>query len=392
MDHTERLETLTESLQSALSAIQSSADVFSPPEDGISLLDVKNEVLLSYLHNLAFLIVFKLRNLKDYDVDSSLFSQVTRKLVELRAYLEAGLRPLEGRLKYQIEQVIKASDNFDRRTSNLSIVDGAKAITNGTASDESDSGSDDELNIPTDTAQPQHNDTVTQTHRPTLPTTFATRARSQHTSTNPSSNSTAPYRPPRITPTSMPTPTPSSTSTTKPRPHRSHLLDEYISTELSSTPSALPSIGSNNTILSRGRGSLSSREALKEKERQEYEERNFVRLPGESKAERRKARARGEGGVNGGRDMFGGEDWTGLGGLGDRVVRSVKRGRDGEDGGGRRESLLERRGKRRREREDAPDGPREDGRGELGRIGEAFEKRRKVLHDRAERKMARKNR
>ena len=117
-----------------------------------------------------------------------------------------------------------------------------------------------------------------------------------------------------------------------------------------------------------------------------------MRLPGESKAERRKARARGEGGVNGGRDMFGGEDWTGLGGLGDRVVRSVKRGRDGEDGGGRRENVLERRGKRRREREDAPDGPREDGRGELGRIGEAFEKRRKVLQDRAERKMARKNR
>ena len=389
MDATESLETLAESLQSALSAIQLSEDVFSPPEDGISLLDVKNEVLLSYLHNLAFLIVFKLRSLKDDGVDLSLFSLVTKKLVELRVYLENGVRPLEGRLKYQINQVIKASDNFEKRASNSTIVNSTKAITNGITSDDSASESDNEPNLSKSAAQAHDHDTVNQPHRPTLAATLAARARSQPTSVHPSSTTTTAYRPPRITPTSMPTTTSTSTSTKPTRKPRSHLLDEYISTELSSTPSALPSIGSNATILSRGRGALSSREALKEKERQDYEERNFVRLPGESKAERRKARARGEGA--GSRDMFGGEDWTGLGGLGDRVVRSVKAGRDG-GGDGRKESVLERRGKRRREREDAPDGPREDGRGDLGRIGEAFEKRRKVLHDRAERKMARKNR
>jgi U3 small nucleolar ribonucleoprotein protein LCP5 len=52
------LATLVSSIQSASEALPTE-DV-SPPKEGISLLDVKNELLLSYLQNLVFLILLKL--------------------------------------------------------------------------------------------------------------------------------------------------------------------------------------------------------------------------------------------------------------------------------------------------------------------------------------------
>ncbi|KAJ5029510.1 hypothetical protein PSV08DRAFT_257475, partial [Bipolaris maydis] len=56
------LATLTTSIQSATEALPN--DDIVPPKEGISLLDVKNELLLSYLQNLVFLILLKLRSQK----------------------------------------------------------------------------------------------------------------------------------------------------------------------------------------------------------------------------------------------------------------------------------------------------------------------------------------
>jgi len=92
-------------------------------------------------------------------------------------------------------------------------------------------------------------------------------------------------------------------------------------------------------------------------------------LPGASKTEKRKDKARQ---TREARDMFGGEDWTGLGGFGDRVSKTVAGGRD-------RGSILDRREKRKR---DTIDSPRGDGVG----IGESFEKRRRVVQGRTDRK------
>jgi hypothetical protein len=69
-----------------------------------------------------------------------------------------------------------------------------------------------------------------------------------------------------------------------------HLLDEYVSSELSSTPLIETSISFDSTILDRGHDSLNARQKEKEKERTEDEERNLARLPGESKVEKRKMR------------------------------------------------------------------------------------------------------
>jgi U3 small nucleolar ribonucleoprotein protein LCP5 len=368
------LTTLTTALQSATAALPDSSDSFLPPNDGITLLDVKNDLLLSYLQNLVFLVIIKLRHRDSATHTDDTISEVIRKLVDLRVYLERGVRPLENKLKYQIDKVVRAAEEADRRAATKSATKkvARRPTTKELAGDvsedniSSDAGSEDD----DEDGSTEKIADISYAPRPAaLLKNAKTSNPDSSRSKSQSSTTTGAYKPPRITPTSMP-------STTKPhdrpdpalRKRKSHLLDEYINEELSSTPLAQPSIGSSNTITNRGRSGASALDRQKEKERLEYEEKNFVRLPGESKAERRKARARGE---RDRRDIFGGEDWTGLGGLGDRIGRSVasKEGR----------GVLDRRDKRKR---DVADGPRGDGVG----VGEVFEKRRKVLMGRMEKK------
>lgn len=362
------LSTLTESLTSAISSLPSDHDLLLPPADGISLLDTKNGLLLSYIQNLVFLIILKLRRKPQPDQSGSTDLNVAaiKKLVELRVYLERGVRPLEGRLRYQIEKVLRAADDAERVAVGKTNSGDKKTKLNGAEDNESEASDadSDASALPTKPSDLSYRPNPTALLRKPDPSS-TTKASTSSTSTT--------YKPPRITPTSMP----QSTATTgrDRRQRKSHLLDEYVSSELSSAPLAEPSIGSNNTILNRGRGSLNARQREKERERTEYEERNLARLPGESRAEKRKARARGDGAA---RNVYGGEEWVELGEVGDRVAKSVGKGRDGGKG------MLERREKRRRD--DAGDGMN------VGvRIGDTFEKRRRVMEGREEKK-ARKSR
>jgi U3 small nucleolar ribonucleoprotein protein LCP5 len=358
------LSTLAESLSSTTSSLPSDHVSLLPPADGISLFDTKNGLLLSYIQNLVFLIILKLRQTANYEENASteLGAATIKKLVELRVYMERGVRPLEGRLKYQIEKVLRAAEDAERAAAAKTNQNQASSTLNG-AGDNDSEVSDADPNASPPPAKPSD-----LSYRPNP---AALLRKPDPSSTTKSSNlrTSATYKPPRITPTFMPQ---SAASNSRDRRQRnSHLLDEYVSSELSSAPLAEPSIGSNSTILDRGRGSLNARQRERARERTEYEERNLARLPGESRAEKRKARARGEGGR---RNEYGGEQWTELGEAGDRVARSVGKGRDGGRG------VLERREKRRMD-----DG---DGAGGVG-IGDTFEKRRRVMEGRAEKKARR---
>jgi U3 small nucleolar ribonucleoprotein protein LCP5 len=372
------MSTLADSLTSATTSLPSDHDLVQPPTDGISLLDTKNALLLSYIHNLVFLIILKLRQTagEGQDAIMPLDAAVIKKLVELRVYMERGVRPLEGRLKYQIEKALRAADDAERAAATKTDGGARSSNTtkvNGVNQDDSDASDADASDADTG-ASPQPAKPSDLSYRPNPAALLRKREPSSNTKTsNPRLSAT--YKPPRITPTSMPTSNTSSRDTNLSRRQRkSHLLDEYVSSELSLAPLAEPSIGSNSTILARGRGSLNARQREKERERTEYEERNLARLPGETRAEKRKARMRGEGGA---RNVYGGEQWVELGEVGDRVARSVGKRRDGGRG------VLERREKRRRD-----DG---DERGGGVSIGETFEKRRRVMEGRAEKK-ARKGR
>ena len=363
------LSNLADSLTSANSSLPSEHNSLLPPTDGISLLDTKNSLLLSYIQNLVFLVILKLRQItgSSRDANTELNTAAIKKLVELRIYMERGVRPLEGRLKYQIEKVLRAADDAERAAATKAQRDskgGKLAAVNGAEADDSDTSGADSP------ASPGLTKPSDLSYRPN-PAALLRKPDTSSTNKSSTSRPSTTYIPPRITPTSMPQPSSSAReSNISRRQRKSHLLDEYVSAELSSAPLAEPSIGSNKTILDRGRGSLSARQREKERERTEYEERNLARLPGESKAEKRKARARGEGAP---RNVYGGEQWMELGEVGDRVARSVGKGRDASRG------VLERREKRRRESGDEKGGP-------VG-IGETFEKRRRVIEGRGERKL-----
>ncbi|PVH94374.1 hypothetical protein DM02DRAFT_618647 [Periconia macrospinosa] len=346
------LNTLTTSIQSATEALPNS-DIL-PPKEGISLFDVKNELLLSYLQNLVFLIILKLRarSGKEEETDTTLNPQdeVVKKLVELRVYLEKGVRPLENRLKYQIDKIVRAADDAARKATQTEKQAAAKTTKaqTGSDSDASDADSDDG----TDQSE---EDVDEMTYGPAA-ATFArakTSGGKEQKASAAASSKDGIYRPPKITPVSMPT-TESREERQARRPGKSATLDEFVANELSTAPIAQPSIGS--TIVNGGRRMKSEKERREEAERREFEESNFTRLPKLSKKELKAKGMTRQGG-------FGGEEWRGLGAGLDRIERLTQKK------GGSSGSLAKSR------KRPIEDGPLNSGSG----IGDAFEKRRKVV-------------
>lgn len=358
------LASLTQSLSLAQEAAPGLANI-EHPKDGISLLDVKNEVLLSYLQNLVFLILLKIRNSKNSDdssSDSSLDESVRSKLVELRLYLEKGARPLEEKLRFSIERFLRTADDAQREQKAKEESAAINGKT-GSESDESDSdaGSDDESESDEAAA-------------PTAAVRKAGKAAAPNfgnlvddVTARPAQRENAPsgvYRPPKRERQVMDAPSARKEPRDR-RPVRSRTVEEFVNSELSAAPLAEPSIGT--TIVQGGRKMKTADERKEEAERREYEEMNFVRLPAASKKEKAK-KARQEG--RAGRMQFGGEEWHDLGEGVDRIDRLTKR-KDGGRGGNVR-AMLDKSRKRGR---DTTDGPRGSGH----EMGDRFNKKVKML-------------
>ncbi|KAL6710448.1 hypothetical protein ACN47E_008496 [Coniothyrium glycines] len=343
------LATLTSSLQSASEALPTD-DVLPPPE-GISLLDVKNELLLSYLQNLVFLILLKIRARSSSSNDGSLHPQdeVVRKLIELRVYLEKGVRPLETRLKYNIDKVLRTADEAARKNAPPVARPTAKSSKSRTTTGPETDTSDADSAASAQTADSEDEMAYApRSNNVERKQTEVAEERSRQSAKD------GIYRPPKITPMAMPT-TDSREERRERRPGKSATLDEFIATELSSAPIAEPSIGS--TITQGGRHTKSERERREENERREYEEANFTRLAPLSKKEEAKRRSRQRDGG------FGGEEWRGIGAGLDRIERLTQKK------GGNLGSLEKSR------KRPVGDGPRGSG----SAAGDAFEKRRKVV-------------
>ncbi|PLB49945.1 putative U3 small nucleolar ribonucleo protein LCP5 [Aspergillus steynii IBT 23096] len=357
------IPTLLESITGCLNTVGSSlpkatrdepSDVsIEPPQDGISLLDTKSELLLSYIHNLVFLMIHELRGLSanksdDAETDHSLREDIVKKLVELRVYLDRGARPLEGRLKYQVDKVVKAAEDAERSEKASTK---AKAAKEAEGSDDEEGSSDSEADSDED-----EEDVDEMAFRPNV-SAFAKKfepAEKADRSANRDTPNDGIYRPPRIMPTALPT---TESRERKERgPRKSNVIDEFVTAEMSSAPMAEPSIGS--TITHGGRHTKSKKERETEAERTAYEETNFTRLMGESKKDKAKKK--------GGRPeaTYGGEEWRGLTEGADRISRLTRKAKG--SGG-----ALD----RSRKRKTTEDGPRDDGAG----VGSIFEKRRKKV-------------
>lgn len=359
------LTSLTQSLSSALEVTPKLAAI-EPQKDGISLLDVKNELLLSYLQNLVFLILLKLRNSKssvqssDND-ENELDESVRAKLVELRLYLERGARPLEEKLRFSIDRFLRTANDAERERK----ANEARAAANAEDNSDSESASGEE--------DDDDSEEESEVEKPTRKSGKKTAAAAPNLNTliddvtaKPSrgeAGASGVYRPPKRDRQVMETT--QRRDKNERRSDKSRTMEEFISTELSAAPLAEPSIGT--TIVQGGRKMKTAAERKDEDERREYEEMNFTRLPKANKKERAK-QAKQEG--RSGRMTFGGEEWHNLGEGVDRIDRLTKRK---QSAGGVR-ALLD---KSRKRGIDTTDGPRGSGRG--AEMGERFQKRVKML-------------
>lgn len=351
------LETLTQSLSTAFQSTEKIPSLL-PPNDGISLLDAKNELFLSYLQNLVFLILLKLRNRKspsESDDEEALDSLVVKKLVELTVYLERGVLNLEGKLKYQIDKVLRAAQDADNaakitaapKTNGVKVSSKEEDSDESEDEDEEDSEADPDGGVGLNAAEIddlQYRPNPSALQRPSFANPEPDSKRAED----------GLYKPPRISATAMPTT--ERREKVERKSNKSATLDEFISTELSTAPLAEPSIGSG--IIEGGRRSKSEKERKDELERKEYEEKNYTRLPKESKKDRAKKGGRKDAG-------YGGEEWRGIGEGLDRIERLTQRK------GGDSRTVLEKSRKRATE-----DGPRGDGGAE---VGQGFQKRLKTL-------------
>lgn len=361
---------LTQSLESALPSLPTEEKI-KPAKNGITLLDAKNEIFLSYLQTLALRNLAVIRSVGKHvknksastngdassALDQDLDDQLVKDLVKHRVYLEKGVRPLEDRLKYQIDKVVRAAEDEARAQEAASAPASTKKTSSkkAAAPTASDSEEDD------DDEEDEESEVDELSFRPSAASfTRAPAAPGSAPSTTPEVSAREKamaedgiYRPPRITATAMPT-TERKEAKDK-RPMRSATIDEYVTNELSEAPYAQPSIGS--TIVNGGRRDKSARERREEEERREYEESNLVRLPKESKKDKAKKAHRERG-------AFGGEDWRGLTDGVDRIDRLTKK----KTGGG----ALERSRKRKADE----DGQRGDGAGGVD-MGRDFERRKK---------------
>jgi U3 small nucleolar ribonucleoprotein protein LCP5 len=356
------LSSFTASTKLATTGLPDSESLL-PPASGITLLDAKNEIFLSYLQSLALRNLNVLRGIKNgkkSEETSDMSDKLTRKLIEHRVYLDRGVRPLEQRIKYQVDKVVKAAEVEDRAATQK-----LKPIANGTAKANEDSSDDSDDDSDGESAASAGEEIDELSYRPN-PAAFAapqTEAEPEKVGRYSGKTEDGVYRPPRISATSMPTT--EQREKRAARPGHSATVDEYITNELSANPVAQPSIGSN--LADRGRSVKNAKALAREAERRNYEETNLVRLPKESKKEMAKYKQKD-------RANYGGEEWKGLGESLDRIGDLTrKKGKD---------TVLDKSRKRRA----TEDGPRGDGHGDGSMdMGNAFDQKKRRLDKKSRR-------
>ena len=289
------LDTISSAMRSSASTLPASIPA---TQNGLSLLDLKNALLLSYIQNIALLTLAKLDN-TTFTLQTPEAQGIIWDLIEDRVHLEKGVFPLEAKMSYQIRKLLRE------------------------AQPNTQTPKDENLRFKPD------------------PSALISAAPAPEQA----------YKPPKISSTTLPT------TRSEVGPRRNKVLEEFISSSsLSTAPTELPSIGNNVA----GIGARNMYKTSRNDDIQRYEEDNFIRLPANIGKEKKKGLKR-----RGGMEGFGGEDWSGL----DRIGKG---GWDFAKG----KSKIEK--SRKREFD-------ESGAGEII-TGRAFEKRKKILSERKQKK------
>lgn len=90
------------------------SDVYNNKDDLVDYLDVKQQVLLSYCLNLVYYLYMKV------DGQSTRDHPIMRELLELR-YIVEKMKPLDGKMKYQIDRLLSYSSLPSEEAKTLSL-------------------------------------------------------------------------------------------------------------------------------------------------------------------------------------------------------------------------------------------------------------------------------
>lgn len=263
--------------------------------EGMSLLSLKSNSLLSYVNNLTLVILSHLTRMEKESAEEKKDLAV-KGSIEQRVTLEKGIKPLEKKLLYQLDKMVRSFHRMEEESAKLEekLAEEAEAGTGAAndAEDDSDSDSDSE------------DDEDALSYRPDAAALakMVPSSKSKRVGASTDEESKEKYKPPKISAVAPPSANFDDRAGPKQHNRKLQSMEEYLA-EASDLPQAETSIGS--TIVDKGRGGVkTNRERQKEREIQRYEESNFTRLPNTAtkKSFKQKMAER----VN----NFAGEDWS----------------------------------------------------------------------------------
>lgn len=257
--------------------------------EGVSLLSLKNHSLLSYITYVVLIVLSHLERLKETN-DGAEVEKLKQQLVQdsaiQRVCIEKGIKPLERRLGYQLDKMVRAyvrmESDSKSKLEKMSQQENGSQHANEDENFEDSEESEDELSYKPDALA------------------FVNAARGNKRVSSQENTTKEKYRPPKISAVAPPTTFKEQKRSDSTRKLQS--MEEYLR-DNSDMPEAQASIGS--TIVGHGRfGVKSDHDRKKEREIQNYEESNFTRLP--STATKKDAKKKRHDMKN----TFAGEDWS----------------------------------------------------------------------------------
>ncbi|SSD59652.1 related to U3 small nucleolar ribonucleoprotein protein LCP5 [Saccharomycodes ludwigii] len=274
----------------------------------VSLLTLKNETMLSYINNLLLYLYEKLSIKSTHnDADRKEEDKFRFNIVEQRVVLERGIKPLEKKIGYQLDKLVRAyyrlTKEYEQAKQRSIKMEELGAHASSQESDESASDSDDEE----------------MNYKPNIVDLGKAKNTHNVASSNKKSNSDNAteedeqkiYKPPKISAVLPPSST-NFEDRFNPNQHkdrsgknRMQAMEEYIN-QTNDKPLWEASIGTN--ILDHGRGGIKSANAgAKDKKIQAYEEDNFTRLNLNSKVNKRQKKLKQ---IRDKVNIIGGEDFS----------------------------------------------------------------------------------
>lgn len=235
--------------------------------EGVSLLDLKTSLLVGYINNVAMVVLEHLQRLDGAELDDE---AVKRSIVH-RVTLEKGVKPLEKKLAYQLDKMVRT---FTREQQRIKDKEQASAEAAANSDSDDDSELEDELNYKPDTA------TTEKDAKPSL--------------------GDGKYRPPKLLAVAMEPRTEDTLAEAKTKKLQS--MEEYLREQLDA-PLVEALIGTEIVLHGRG-GVKTAHDRRREQEIQTFEEENFTRLPDKQLQKSKQMRRKDQ------MHTFGGEDFS----------------------------------------------------------------------------------